>query len=138
YFQKELFFHHRPEIGRVIFIAAPLRGSDLANSWLGRLSANIIRPAQIAAEASREMLRLTSIKENELKPKRRANSVDTLSPKSRFVNAINAIPITPGVPYDTIIGDRGRGDSPNSSDGYVPYWSSHMAGAQTEHIVPSG
>ena len=72
---------------------------------------------------------LTSIKEKELKPKRRANSVDTLSPKSRFVS-INTIPITPGVPYDTIIGDRGRGDSPNSSDGIVPYWSSHMEGAR--------
>ena len=83
------------------------------------------------------MLRLTSIKEDELKPKRRANSVDTLSPNSRFVNAINTIPITPGVPYNTIIGDRGRGDSPNSSDGVVPYWSSHIAGAETEHIVPS-
>ena len=45
--------------------------------------------------------------------------------------------MTPGVPYHTIIGDRGRGDSPNSSDGVVPYWSSHMEGAQTEDIVPS-
>jgi hypothetical protein len=97
----------------------------------------LIRPARIAAEASREMLHVTSIREDELKPKRRANSVDTLSPKSRFVNAINTIPLTPGVPYDTIIGDRGRGDTPNSSDGVVPYWSSHMDGAQTEHIVPS-
>jgi pimeloyl-ACP methyl ester carboxylesterase len=138
YFQQELFFRHRPEIGRVIFIAAPLRGSDMASGWIGRLAGILIRPAKLAAEASREMLHLTSIKENELKPKRRANSVDTLSPKSRFVNAMNTIPMTPGVPYDTIIGDRGRGDSPNSSDGIVPYWSSHMDGAQTEHIVPSG
>ncbi len=137
YFEQELFFHHRPEIGRVIFIAAPLRGSDLAGSWFGRLMASFIRPVRLAAEASREMLRLTSIKENELKPKRRANSVDTLSSKSRFVKAINTIPIAPGIPYDTIIGDRGRGDSPNSSDGVVPYWSSHMDGAQSEHIVPS-
>jgi len=138
YFQDELFFRHRPEIGRVIFMAAPLRGSDLASGWLGRFAASLIRPLRLASEASSEMLRLTSIKENELKPKRRANSVDTLSPKSRFVNAINTIPITPGVRYDTIIGDRGRGDSPNSSDGVVPYWSSHMEGAQTEHIVPAG
>jgi hypothetical protein len=42
------------------------------------------------------------------------------------------------VRYDTIIGDRGRGDSPNSSDGVVPYWSSHMNGAESECIVPSG
>jgi len=34
-------------------------------------------------------------------------------------------------------GDRGRGDSPSSSDGVVPYWSSHMNGAKTENIVPS-
>ena len=59
--------------------------------------------------------------EDELKPKRRANSVDSLSPKSRFLNALNTIPMTSGVPYHTIIGDRGRGDSPNSSDGVVPY-----------------
>jgi hypothetical protein len=36
-----------------------------------------------------------------------------------------------------IIGDRGRGDTPNSSDGVVPYWSSHLAGAQSELIVNS-
>lgn len=138
YFQEELFFRHRPEIGRVIFIATPLRGSNLASSWIGRIAAALIRAPRAPGQASREMLRLTSIKEDELKPKRRANSVDTLSPKSRFVNAINTIPIAPGIRYDTIIGDRGRGDSPNSSDGVVPYWSSHMDGAETETIVPSG
>jgi hypothetical protein len=42
------------------------------------------------------------------------------------------------VPYHSIIGDRGRGDTPNSSDGVVPYWSSHLDGAQSEKIVPSG
>src|SRR5262245_16451235 len=43
--------------------------------------------------------------------------------------------MTPGVPYHTIIGDRGRGDSPNSSDGVALYWSSHMNDAVTENIV---
>jgi len=138
YFRQELFFRHRPEIGRVIFIAAPLRGSNLATGLIGSVANIFIREHSVSSEASQEMLRVTNIKENELKPKRRANSVDTLSPKSRFVNVINTIPITPGVPYNTIIGDRGRGDSPNSSDGVVPYWSSHMDGAQTEYIVPSG
>ena len=76
---------HRPEIGRVIFIASPLRGADLARGWFGRLVGGIIRPARLAAQASGEMLRLTNIKENELKPKRRANSLDTLSPESRIM-----------------------------------------------------
>jgi hypothetical protein len=41
------------------------------------------------------------------------------------------------IPYHSIIGDRGRGDTPNSSDGVVPYWSSHLGGAESEKIVPS-
>jgi len=137
YFRQELFFRHRPEIGRVIFIAAPLRGSNLATGLIGKIAAIFIRESTLSSEASQEMLRVTNVREEELKPKRRANSVDSLSPKSRFVNAINTIPMTSGVPYHTIIGDRGRGDSPNSSDGTVPYWSSHMQGAATEDIVPS-
>ena len=137
YFRQELFFRHRPEIGRVIFIASPLRGSNMATGWIGSVATLIIREPTLSSEASQEMLRATNIREEELKPKRRANSVDSLSPKSRFLNAMNTIPITRGVPYNTIIGDRGRGDSPNSSDGVVPYWSSHMKGAESEHIVPS-
>ncbi|MEO5913188.1 MAG: alpha/beta hydrolase [Luteolibacter sp.] len=137
YFRDELVFTHRPEIGRVIFIASPLRGCDLARSWFGHLCSYIIRPARLAADASSEMLNHTQGLASELKPRRRANSVDTLTPESRFVKAINTLPLTPGVPYHTIIGDRGRGDSPNSSDGVVPYSSSHMNGSQSERIVPS-
>ena len=138
YFQQELFFRHRPEIGRVIFIAAPLRGSNLASGLIGTLASLIIRDPTLSSQASQEKLRVTNIREEELKPKRHSNSVDSLSPRSRFLHAMNTIPMTPGVPYHTIIGDRGRGDSPNSSDGVVPYWSSHIDGAQREDIVPSG
>lgn len=55
-----------------------------------------------------------------------------------MVKAIAAMPIAPGVTYHSIIGDRGRGDTPKSSDGVVPYWSSHLDGAASEKIVPSG
>jgi pimeloyl-ACP methyl ester carboxylesterase len=138
YFSEELFFKHRPEIGRVIFIAAPLRGANMASGLIGQLASFLINEPTVSSEASREMLKVTNnVKEEELKPKRRANSVDSLSPKSRFLNAMNTIPMTPDVPYHTIIGDRGRGDSPRSSDGVVPYWSSHIQGAVTENIVPS-
>lgn len=65
------------------------------------------------------------------------NSVDTLEPNDRFVEAVNKLPITRGIPYHSIIGDRGRGDTPNSSDGVVPYWSSLLQGARSELIVNS-
>src|SRR6201987_4120426 len=84
YCREELFFGHRPEIGRVIFIASPLRGSNLARGLLGSLAAMVIRAATISTQASKEMLRLTRVEQAELKPMRRSNSVDSLSPKSRF------------------------------------------------------
>ena len=71
-----------------------------------------------------------------LQLKRFPNSVDTLAPNNRFVVAINEVPITSGIPYYSIVGDRGRGDTPKSSDGVVPYWSSHLDGARNEFIAP--
>jgi pimeloyl-ACP methyl ester carboxylesterase len=137
-FEESLVFKHRPEVREVIFISAPLRGSNLATSWIGRIGAALIKPHTLHREASRELDRVIDQEEDELEPLRVSNSVDTLSPNSRFVKAINTIPLERGVPYYTIIGDRGKGDSPNSSDGVVPYWSSHMPGAKAEYIVPSG
>lgn len=137
-FSDALIFQHRPEIGRVIFISAPLRGSELASNWLGRIGSSLVRSPIALLKAGREMFKTTTFGSGELKLKRIPNSVDTLAPTNRFVIAINTIPITPGIPYHTIMGDRGKGDAPNSSDGIVPYWSSHMQGAKSELIVPSG
>ncbi len=67
-----------------------------------------------------------------------SNSVDTLAPNNRFVKAVNTIPLTTVIPYHSIMSDRGKGDTPDSSDGLVPYWSSHLDGAASEKIVPSG
>ena len=70
------------------------------------------------------------------------NSVDTMSPKNRFVQSINKIEPARDIPYHVIVGDRGKGGNPGhtkpvKSDGFVPYWSSHMDGAQSELTVPS-
>jgi pimeloyl-ACP methyl ester carboxylesterase len=135
---EALIFRHRPEIGRVIFIAAPLRGSDLARNPLGRIGSSLVRAPSTLLRTGNDVLKITTPQSGDLKLKRIPNSVDTLAPNNRFVKAINTIPITPGIPYHTIMGDRGKGDSPNSSDGVVPYWSSHMDGATSELIVPSG
>src|SRR5688572_28699375 len=36
-------FKHRTEIGRVIFISSPLRGSDFASNWMGRIGAALVQ-----------------------------------------------------------------------------------------------
>jgi hypothetical protein len=66
--------------------------------------------------------------------RRLPNSVSGLSPNNPSLKIVNSATIS--TPYHSIIGDRGRGDSLNSTDGVVPYWSSHLDGAKSELIVP--
>jgi len=135
--EEVLVFNHRREVKRVIFISTPHRGSKLASGWIGRIGASFIRTPRLftSVYASTKPFLIADPAAHQLN--RMPNSVDTLEPNDRFVEAVNRLPITPGIPYHSIIGDRGRGDTPNSSDGVVPYWSSHLDGAQSELIVPS-
>jgi pimeloyl-ACP methyl ester carboxylesterase len=134
---EALVFRHRPEIGRVIFISAPLKGSDLARIWVGRLGSKLVRTPSSLLSVGQDALKSITFQGDDLRLKRVPDSIDNLAPNNRFVKSINQIPITAGIPYHTIMGDRGKGNAPNSSDGVVPYWSSHMDGAVSEKIVPS-
>jgi pimeloyl-ACP methyl ester carboxylesterase len=135
--EQALVFNRRPDIQRVIFISTPHRGSELASNWIGRIGAALVRTPRLFTSiyASTKPLLIADPATRPLN--RMPNSVDTLEPNDRFVEAVNKLPIARGIPYHSIIGDRGRGDTPNSSDGVVPYWSSHLPGAQSELIVKS-
>ena len=137
-----LIFRRRENVGRVVFISAPLRGSDLASNWLGRIGSLLVKSPATLLGVGQDALKLATFQSGDLHLKGIPNSVDTLAPNNRFVKAINTIPFAPGIPYHTICGDRGRGGNkdrtkPVMSDGIVPYWSSHLDGAQSELIVPS-
>jgi len=136
--EEAITFKHRREIGRVVFMSTPHRGANLASNWIGRIGSMLVRTPTKLLTIGRTLRESLTTDPAALQLKRLPNSVDTMAPNSRFVMAINTIPITPGIPYHSIIGDRGRGDTPNSSDGVVPYWSSHLDGARSEKIVPSG
>jgi len=60
----------------------------------------------------------------------------TLSAKSTALIAVSELPIE--VPYHSVIGLLHQGPKERGSDGVVPYWSSHLSGAQSELIVRSG
>jgi pimeloyl-ACP methyl ester carboxylesterase len=136
--EEVLIFDHRRDIGRVVFMSTPHRGSDLASNWIGRIGSMLVRTPTRMLAVGRTLRETLTADPAALKLKRLPNSVDTLAPNNRFVVAINKIPMTKTIPYHSIIGDRGRGDTPNSSDGVVAYWSSHLDGARSERIVPCG
>ena len=137
-----LIFESRPEVARVIYVAASLRGSDMATGFIGRLGNRLIGEPADLSEVGQEALRLMLPPERGRRITRMPNSVDALNPDNRFLVVINEMPTRKGVPYHSIIADRGRGGNkdrtpPVSSDGIVPYWSSHVSTAESELIVPS-
>ena len=137
--EKALIFKPRRDVARLIFISTPHRGSVMAENPIGRIGSSLIRKSGQYMNAGREILQASVVQEDPtvLKLNRLPNSIDTLAPNDPFVKEMNTLPMAKRIPYHSIIGDRGRGDTPNSSDGVVPYWSSHVSGAKSERIVPS-
>jgi pimeloyl-ACP methyl ester carboxylesterase len=136
--EESFIFNHRPEIRRVIFISTPHRGSTLASNWIGRFGTKLVNIQKLGTALPPSIFSKIMVADpGAAELKRVPTSVDTLEPNDRFVREMNKFPIVSSVPFHTIEGDRGRGNAPNSTDGVVPYWSSHLDGAQSELIVPS-
>lgn len=121
-----------PNVRRIIFICTPHRGSELALSSLGNLVTRLISmPATFIQGVETTLGGSFDFLTGKTKI---PTGIQSLSPKSRTLIAINKLPIQ--APHHSIMGDRGRGDTPLSSDGIVPYWSSHLDTAESELIVP--
>ena len=116
------------DIGREIYICTPHRGSGLADL---SLTSWFIKMLQLPTTITSALIDLpTNVVEHG-----RLTSVGGLSPTNPLYKTLDEIPIE--VPHHSIIGNRGKeGPVEESSDGVVPYWSSHLKTAQSEKIVP--
>src|SRR5678815_4523029 len=137
---EALIFKHRPEISRVVFLSPSHRGADLAANFFGRLGSLIIGSPTNMLASETGALNLSKPNSAGEKLKNMPNSIDLLDPKNRFVTTLAELPLAKGIPYHSIIGDRGKGghlshEPPVSTDGIVPYWSSHLEGSQSELII---
>ncbi len=138
-----LIFKSRPEISRVIFMSPSHRGADIATSFFGRMGSKLIGAPKALLNGDTSPLTMAKPNPTGIELKKMPNSIDFLNPANRFVKTLNSLPLINGVPYHSVLGDRGKGGNlsdtkPVSSDGIVPYWSSHLDGAQSEIIIPSG
>lgn len=131
--EEAMVFDSRKDVSRAVFIAAPHRGSELASNWIGRLATKLVRLPGTLAEVRDTFVNIVALDSAALELNRAPNSIDTLSPKNPFLLEVDKLPIDPRIPYHSIMGDRGFGES----DGVVPYWSSHLEGAVSEKTVPS-
>jgi pimeloyl-ACP methyl ester carboxylesterase len=141
---ESLIFKPVPGISRVIFASPCHRGSEMAQTFFGRLLASLLGNRIGDGHVYREAFSLVrpvarSLGRNLLP----GSSIDLLAPDNLFIATVDSLPIKRGVPFHSLMGDRGLGGfldhrKPTSSDGVVPYWSSHLSGAQSEKVVPSG
>ena len=131
-----------PSVKRVIFIAVPHRGSEYADNAVGRLGQALVKPPN-KFRAFYE--RVSSANPGAFTDayadlgEGRLDSVGALSPEQPTLKILADLPLGYGPRIHSIIGDRGKeGPLEESSDGIVPYWSSHLSEAETEAIVPAG
>ncbi len=141
--KRTLIFEPQEDIGRVIFASASHRGSDDASGFLGKLGAKAIGDPINDHNVNEEALRYVRPEIGQNGQKHLPNSIEVLNPENRFLKLVDQLPLKSDVPFHSIIGDRGKGGNldktkPQSSDGIVPYWSSHLDGAESELIIPSG
>ncbi len=135
---RVLIFEPLPFVTRAVFFSVPHRGSRMAAKTVGRLGATVVSLPDELKEME-ERIRASGVELTEEGRRRGiADSIQLLQPESRLVKALDLVDIDTAVTYHTVVGDRGKGDTPDSSDGVVPYWSSHLDGATSELIVPSG
>ncbi|MGE5215013.1 MAG: esterase/lipase family protein [Nitrospirota bacterium] len=130
---RALFFRANPRIKRVVFICTPHRGSKLAISPIAEFGMRLITlPSNIAGAIKNQVgSELADVRGLQDRP----NVATGLSPDSPALRTMDTVPVE--APYHSIIGNRGLpGPLIDSSDGIVPYWSSHMNRALSECIVP--
>jgi hypothetical protein len=130
--KRAMIFEANPRVRRIVFVCVPHRGTNAATNWVGSTAVGLIRlPGKILERDTNGAM--ATLQKN-VGLKHPPTGINGLSPRSPVLRGLDTLNIN--APYHSIIGDRGRGDTPNSSDGVVAYWSSHLAGAQSELIVP--
>jgi hypothetical protein len=133
---RVFFFRPLPFVRRVVFIATPHRGSRLGSEFIGRLGDRLIRLPGPLEEAHKAL-----IAENpphfftadflEGVP----SSIDELTFENPYLLTIDRLLLALWVEAHSIIGKVGNGPLEASSDGVVPYSSSHLGWVASEKII---
>ncbi len=127
-------------VDRAIFIATPHRGTPVAENrfarWISSLIALPVSLVNRFKDVAQLVVDPASAKHQTLTTP--LSSIGSLSDKDPFMQMTYNLPILPSVQYHSIIGNN----TPNlplekSDDGVVPYGSAHLAGAQSEKVIPS-
>jgi pimeloyl-ACP methyl ester carboxylesterase len=137
--QKVAFFEPLPFVTRVVFMATPHRGSyRVTGPVLNVVRRLVTLPARLATPVE-NLVRLNpgAYVADVAAARGLPTAVDNMSPANRFIRALGACPIAPGVAVHSIVAVDGKGDVRALSDGVVRYESAHLPGVGSEKVVRS-
>ncbi len=138
--RASLLFKANPKVKEVVFIATPHRGAELADTWLAKIASRLIHAPRsiIHIITSVATLDVEMINPERLSlDKFGATSVSSLGTKHPSIQALNCCPIKANC--HSIIGVKNeRVPLEESTDGFVPYHSSHIEKAASEKLVNCG
>lgn len=138
--REMIYYEPLPYVKKVIFMATPHRGSTLADKFVFRIVGDLIQvPSQLALVTT-EIIKETSYALTPLgleMAKETPTSVDQLRTDSRATAQFLDKQLNPNVRYYSIIGNNSRAGVPleKTSDGIVPYRSSHIEGVESEAVI---
>jgi len=134
---RALFVKALPFVKRVIFIATPHHGSYMASNYFVKFGNKLINlPGGLAKSA----VQIAQLREPGVlgTPFTIPTALDNMDASNRFIKALSATPIAPGVHANSIIAVKGSGPVEDGNDGVVEYKSAHIDGVESELVVRSG
>lgn len=134
-----------PEVGRMVLLSAPLRGTDYADRWFTRALRKVIRLPKSFAETvinstkNQRLDQQTLEIVHNLSATKLQNGPGDLSKKSDFTQLTQNAQIIDGLPFHSVMGNN-KGNVPKAemTDGIVSYPSAHLDGAVSEKIIEGG
>jgi pimeloyl-ACP methyl ester carboxylesterase len=134
---RTMFFKPLPFVTRVIFIATPHRGSFMASNPIVKFGNKFLN---LPGGLAKSVVALRKLRETSLigTPFTIPTALDNMDASNRFIKALSATPIAPGVKVNSIIPVKGDGPVAEGNDGVVEYKSAHIDGVESEFVVRSG
>lgn len=139
--QHYFFFKPLPFAKRVVFLATPHRGSELSRRVVGRVSAGLISEPDQINDLLARLVKDNPDAFDRRQFRRLPSSIETLEPITpgtpSILQALLDMRAGRDVAFHSVIGSLRPGGKAQSTDGIVPYTSSHFDGAESELIVRS-
>jgi hypothetical protein len=124
-----------PFVKTVIFIATPHGGSYQASLTIVGLFARLVTLPLSIASATADILTNAGSALKLEQDRRTFNSISGMSPGNPGIEALRAIPVSPGIHAHSIIPTLQDGPLEDRDDGVVQYRSAHIDGVESELVI---